>query len=352
MRILNAKKILADYFMSIKKQIKIFIFLFISATLCSVSSFADSFRVRKTHILHLTEQNNDNARNDENYQTTATVGLNDAVSIILPQDLTYIQGIEVNIKIPQSLAKYPNCVIYSLYDSISPVPSDNKIDYTGKEIYTGIYQGMLSLTVQIPLVKNNTIKETPYAVKTLIPDTTSRGFIFIRNQLAMKGMSKEAMESKFIVTAKPVYLKKGKLCLKTVPQINFSDLTLTVDDAKIELDKNGCCFLKSGTHNISVSAEGFRNENRSIIIETAKETHITLDLQSVTPSVKLNMPQGTKVTIDNIPADVKYNSLEITPGEHTFKFNLGGYEVVKQAIIQEGRTYTIEVFLDADINEN
>lgn len=334
--------------MNVKKVLKKSILLSLSALLFTAQ--AESFRVRKTHILAITDVEYKTEIKQEELNTTVSAGINDAVCILLPEDLTYIQGIEVTIKIPSSLSKYPNSIIYSVYDNVSPVPQDKTIDYTGKELYTALYPAKVSQTLQIPLVRGNTIRQTPYADKTPMPDI-SRKFVFLRNQLAVKGMSREAMESKYLISAKPIYISQGKFTLTTIPA-KPSNLTVTIDDKITELDKTGSCFLKPGAHNITVCADGFRNENWSIMVETAKESVLNLELQSVAPTLQINMPQGTKVTVDNQAVDVKGAVIELTPGEHILKFSLGGYEVVKQVTIQEGRSYSIDVVLEADLTEN
>ncbi len=199
-------------------------------------------------------------------------------------------------------------------------------------------------------MQGNNIKQTPYADKTFIPDI-SRKFVFLRNQLAVKGMPREAMDSKYLVSAKPVYLSKGKFTLTTIPS-KPANLIVTIDDKVTELDKNNSCFLKPGTHNVTITADGYRNENWSIMIETARESALNLELQSVAPTMQINMPQGTKVSVDNQNVEIKGSILELTPGEHILKFTLGGFEVVKQVTIQEGRSYSLHVILDAEFTEN
>ena len=334
--------------MNIKKVFKISVFLTITAFIFTAQ--AESFRVHKTHILAVSDVEYKGAENQEELKTTVSAGINDAVCILLPEDLTYIQGIEVTIKIPAVLSKYPNSIIYSLYNNISPVPQDTTIDYTGKELYTALYPAKISQTLLIPLVQGNNIKQTPYADKTFIPDI-SRKFVFLRNQLAVKGMPREAMDSKYLVSAKPVYLNKGKFTLTTIPS-KPANLIVTIDDKVIELDTNNSCFLKPGTHNVTITADGYRNENWSIMIETARESALNLELQSVAPTMQINMPQGTKVSVDNQNVEIKGSILELTPGEHILKFTLGGFEVVKQVTIQEGRSYSLHVVLDAEFTEN
>ena len=332
---------------NIKKIVKPLIF---SLLAISSSLYAEAFRVRKTHILTLTGLEKPSSELSESAVQTASVGTNDSICILLPDDLTFIQGIEVIVKIPEAIARCPNTIVYSLYDNISPMPSPKTIDYTGKELYTSVYPGKISQTIQIPLVRGNTIKQSPYADKSFIPEH-SRNFIFIRNQLAMKGVPKDTINGKFLVTAKPIYINKGAIqvnCGKLKPE----NITVLVDENIVELSKNGTCLLKTGTHNITLSADGYRNQNCSVVIETAKVTKIDFELQSVMPTLQINMPQGTHVMVDNQNAEVKGSSLELSPGEHTLKFTLGGYEVVKKVTIQEGRSYTMNISIDADFTEN
>lgn len=319
----------------VKKVISVLLALFTASGI-----FADPFRVKKTVMLSL----------NENPEQTVKAGISDAICIKLPDDLTFVQGIELNIKIPPVIARCPNTIIYTLYENISPMPSEKTIDYTGKELYNGVYPGLVSLTVQIPLVRGNTITKTPYAEKTLIPEH-SRNFIFIRNQLAMKGVPNEINSQEFTISAKPIMLNKGRLIIKTKGQA-AQNLSLMIDDKLVELDKNGSCFLKPGVHNVSLSGSQVRNENRQCIIENAKDTVLEFDLQSTAPTLQVTMPQGTHITVDGQNADNKSNILHLTPGEHTIKFSLGGYEIVKQITVQEGRTYSINVTLNCDISEN
>ena len=88
------------------------------------------------------------------------------------------------------------------------------------------------------------------------------------------------------------------------------------------------------------------------MIEAAKNTVLEVNLKSTTPVLSINIPQGTQVFVNNQMTEIKNKSLSLPPGEYTLKFILGGYEVVKQLTVQEGRTYSINVTLNADILEN
>lgn len=335
----------------IKKVLIILFILLGNSIFIPQNLFSDSFRVKKVVFLDMEKDNTKNSDEDNSIQQEQVkVGINDAICIKLPKDLTFIQGIELNIKIPSLLARFPNTVIYSIYNNVSPVPSAKNIDFTGKELFTGVYPGQLSLKVLIPLVKGNTISTTPYAVKTYIPEY-SRNFIFIRNQLAMKGVPNEALKQQFIISAKPILMNKGKLTIKTNLQ-NSNNLEITVDDKTISLDQNGSCYLKPGQHTIGISADSVRNESRTCIIEVAKETILDINLKSTEPLIYANIPKGTIITENNREIKIVNNSFSLAPGEHTLVFSIGGQEIVKNITIVEGRNYSINITFNAIFTEN
>ena len=115
---------------------------------------AEVFRTRKTALLVI---------NESSASETKKCGINDCLAVKFPADSIFIQGVEITVKIPQAVANYRNTILYSLYSNVSPVPTEKGIDYSGTEIYSGLYPGQLSWTIVVPLVKGNTIKSSPYA---------------------------------------------------------------------------------------------------------------------------------------------------------------------------------------------
>ena len=299
---------------------------------------AELFRVRKTVCLELSEK----AASE-----TKKCGINDCLAVRFPADSIFIQGVEISVKIPQAVANYRNTIIYSLYSNVSPVPTEKGIDYSGTEIYSGLYPGQLSWSIVIPLVKGNTIKASPYADKTLTADK-ARGFVLLRNQLAMKGVPQSVLDAEFEVSAKAVLADYGALRVKA--GAGADDYSVFVDEKPVAANENGLILLKPGKRSVSIVSDKFRNEARSVMIEQAQIAELNLDLQSVAPAVRVSAPEGTKVYVDG--EEVKANeTLHLELGERIFKFNLGGYEVTKKVNIQNGKTYNISVNVDASVKE-
>jgi hypothetical protein len=111
---------------------------------------AETFRVSKVKTVNLT--------NDFTTEKNATLGINESLAIFLPEDKTFLQGLEIKMEIPSAIASWPDCVACSIYNNISPKPSESKIDYSGTRFFVSTLPGRLSWILQIPLTKNNTIK--------------------------------------------------------------------------------------------------------------------------------------------------------------------------------------------------
>lgn len=299
---------------------------------------AEVFRVKKTVCLDINEQAASESKK---------CGINDCLAVRFPADSIFIQGVEITVKIPQAVANYRNTILYSLYNNVSPVPSEKSIDYSGTEIYSGLYPGQLSWSIVVPLIKGNSIKSSPYADKTLIAEK-ARGFVLLRNQLAMKGVPQSVLDAEFEVSAKAVLADYG--ALKVVSSAGAGEYTVYVDEKPAAPNESGLILLKPGKRSVSVVSDKFRNETRAVMIGQAQIAELNLDLQSVAPAVHVSAPEGTSVYVDGGEAQAG-GVLNLEPGEHIFKFNLGGYEVTKKVTIQNGKSYNISVNVDATIKE-
>src|SRR5574344_567153 len=86
---------------------------------------AETFRVHQTVILPVSSDATPN---------TAFAGVNDAVVLVLPKDKTFVQGVELSIKVPQLVTEWQNSVGWSFYNDITPSPTADNIDYSGTRI--------------------------------------------------------------------------------------------------------------------------------------------------------------------------------------------------------------------------
>lgn len=302
---------------------------------------SESFRVRKAHVISLENENKEVPAGDCN--------IYDAVAVYLPEDKTFIEGVEIKMVIPESIASWRNTVAATIYDRISPEPTERHIDYSGTRLFVNALPGKLSWVIQVPLKKENSIKENQYSTKidTLPSDKCSN--IFLKFQPIMKGIPEEVLNSLIAVSARPIFSDLGRLELK----VSASDeagapYSVYIDD--IPLNSTSNILLKTGIHNLAIVSENYRNEMRTFYIQQAKSTPLEISLKSVEPSLLITAPDGDgiKVYLDGNECTTIGKEFFISEGEHTVKFTIGSYEVVRSITAAKGKTY--KAVLDVDLN--
>ncbi len=305
---------------------------------------AESFRVSKVHELSLLQS--------ADSEGTARLGINDSLAISLPEDQTFIEGLELKFDIPEAVASWMDSVACSVYANISPTPKASQIDYSGTRAYVRTLPGKLSWVLQIPLKKDNSIKSNNYTTKVDTVITPSKNIIFVRLQPVMKGVPEETLNSIIPITAKPILMNKGQLAIKLTPPENMLEpCTIFIDDKMITSSDNKV-LLDTGVHDISIISEAYRNEVRTVRIDRAKTTELTVEMKSLEPTLLITAPEGTEVLLDDVKCTVFGKEFVISEGEHKIKFNIGDYEIVRSITAIKGKTYKANFSLDLDITEN
>ncbi len=312
--------------------------IFLSLLLLSHSVLAENFRVRKVVCLEVPEKTS---------SETVRLGISDALLIKLPQEHTYLSGIELNIKIPEEIASWRDSVAYTLYDSLTPPPDEKKIDYKGEKVFLSTIPARFSMTLYFPLTKDFSIKENPYSlIIQKMPEVTDS--IFLRFQQVMKGVPDSLERAELEINAKPVLSNKGKLTLSINPPSRDEKKYTVLIDGSPAGEKT--LLLNSGEHHLSIQSDSYRNELRTFRIEQAKTTELSLSLRTIEPTLKILSPSNSEILLDGkkfIPNEEKV----ITPGDHKITFTFGDYELVKTLTAVKGRSYTVSLNIEANISE-
>lgn len=304
---------------------------------------AEDFRVHALRILTVSQDGS---------QSSVTAGINDSIALRLPEDATYVEGIEVSFKVPQSVADWRGSVAWSLYSGITPVPAENKINYSGNRAVVGTFGPALSLTLQIPLTSPNNIKKSAYTRYLSDAPAPENGMFFLRLQLAMKGTSDDLMNAKLEISARPILIDKGRLELDVVPPdgTELQSYTTFIDGKNTDLSDG--ILLSTGSHDISLVSDFYRDEFRTVTISQAQSTMLRIQLRDIAPMVSVSAPAGTEILFDGEEMDDTRLTLTVTPGEHVLRFRIGDYEVVRSITAVNGRNYNVSVSIDTSVTED
>lgn len=328
---------------------KIFFSLLFTA-LSAASLYAETFRVAKCHVVELKE--------DTSYSASEKVGLNDALTIRIPEERLFLEGIEIKMEIPEETATWRDCCGAYVYDGIRPNPTPQQIDFSGNKIFFGVLPGKLSWVLQIPLTQNAQFKTDQYT-KTIEKIPSAQGnFVFVRLQQIMKGVPDEVMNSKITFTVRPILSDKGLIKLKlTYPELPegiaaADTVTVFVDNVPyLTADVEKGIVMETGIHNISVISENYRTEVRKVRIDQAKKIEVPVELKSIEPSVIITAPEGAKVYLDEEPFDSLGKETLLEEGDHKIRCKIGDYEILRTVSVVKGRTYKVNLTVDLQIEE-
>lgn len=326
------------------------IFSLLFTVLSSALLCAETFRVAKCHVVELKE--------DTSYSASEKVGLNDALTIRIPEERLFLEGIEIKMEIPEETATWRDCCGAYVYDGIRPNPTPQQIDFSGNKIFFGVLPGKLSWVLQIPLTQNAQFKTDQYT-KTIEKIPSAQGnFVFVRLQQIMKGVPDEVMNSKITFTVRPILSDKGLIKLKlTYPELPegiaaADSVTVFVDNVPyLTADVEKGIVMETGIHNISVISENYRTEVRKVRIDQAKKIEVPVELKSIEPSVIITAPEGAKVYLDEEPFDSLGKETLLEEGDHKIRCKIGDYEILRTVSVVKGRTYKVNLTVDLQIEE-
>ena len=305
-------------------------------------SGAETFRVAKTHFLEIS---------GDYAEASSDSGIFDAIAIKLPEDTTFITGLELTIKIPQVMANWRDSVAYLFYENLSPLPAEKNIDYSGSRINISTIPGKLVNTIYIPFNEKFSIKNNPYAKILEEKISAENGTIFLRFMLAMKGAPEELENARMEITAKPVLSDEGCFTLEVSrPEGKTENYSVYIDDQFIPSIPQKL-LLKKGEHHLYLSGEAYRNEARTFIVEQARLTNLKVRLRGIEPEVKIISPENASVSLDGKLLSSPKEPLIISQGQHTVRFTIGDYEITKTFDAINGRSYTVNLNIDASITE-
>jgi hypothetical protein len=274
-------------------------------------------------------------------------------SIDIAPGTRFLQGIEIEFRIPKAVQSFPGSYVFILYKNVSPTPESGVLGYSGTQILMQVPQ-RISTIVQMPIVENSTLKPTPYTVLLKGPVKPDDFPIALFVMPVMKGLPTEVEKAVFSVRVKPLFSDEGALKLDFVyPEgKEGKPVSVFIDNRKISGPIDDI-ILKTGLHYLKLSADDFRDEVRTFSIDPGKEIDLKIALQDITPILFLEAPENARVLLDNEKLDFPAkNSFQVAAGDHTVVFKVGDYTISRVISIQKAKTYKVSLNIQIDVQEN
>ncbi len=286
---------------------------------------------------------------------TAALGYADAVAIALPAPSPFIQGIEIDLRIPKPLQSAQGAFAWSLYKTVSPVPTVDRYSYDGERMLIQALPPRAGIVFQIPVSPRHSLRTGPYA--TVLPLLLSAGDFPVLFKLSAltKGLTPEQEQSRYQVKVRPLFTDEGALRLSILPpdasETAFSP-NVYVDEKKLESWQD-LVFLKKGMHTVQVTGESMRDETRTIAVESGKVFALEIKLQGTKPVLVFEAPANAVILLDDQPVEHSGGArILVEPGEHTMVCRIGDYTITRKFTALRGKTYHIVFSVDVQIQEN
>ena len=323
------------------KNIALFLLFSIGVFLVPFELKAESFRSVITGTLDVSQEQD----------RVLILGINDSALINLGANTRFLRGIEIELTAPQAWLQYHGSVVMAVYNNLNHSTAIGVSDIVGNRIGFEPLPAKLQIVYQIPLRPAHGLRTTHFATVATDVIPASSFPILFRLAMVVKGMGTELENMVFNFSVRPIFSNEGavRFIPRYPPQLRDKPFTLLVNDVVIE-NITEELVLREGENHMVILSEDYRNESRRFVVERAKTLDLVINLQDPTPLIIFEGPQNASVFLNNAPV-ARDREIQVEPGLHEARFQIGDYTVTRTLNIQRGKTYRIALSVDLVIQE-
>ncbi len=285
--------------------------------------------------------------------TRLVMGYDQAVAVTMAKGSPFIQGFEIELKLPAAFAAQPGAFAYELWRRIDPAPDKSRYGYSGDRIITQALPARAGFVLQIPVRGDHSMKSGPYAM--VIPTLVApEDFPFFFKLVPLsKGSSPEIEAAELQIRVRPVLTDEGGLLLVLAYPEDAAarfPVVASIDDRRV--DPQSMILLKAGAHRLLVNSEDYRDESRSFVLEQGRVLELEIALQDTSPILLIEAPDSALVTIDGLRVDHAASPrMRIAPGEHSAACRIGDYSLSRKFIAARDKVYRLVLSVDLQLQE-
>ena len=275
-----------------------------------------------------------------------------------PDDDTFVEGVEVEIKIPEPVRNAPGSFAVYVYRGASPDPEHKVMLFSASRLVLQPIPPGNRLFLLLPVRADNDIHSGPGAVAVSSVSDRSLFPLLLTIQPIAKGIPTQAMDAEFQIRIRPISLNKGgahivvsdadtgKVIAWASPN---SPVTVTLNGQPIPYQRDRY-LLDPGLYRIDVESSVYNSESRTFDVDKGKTTEVDFLMERPSAHLRIDAPRGATVYLDGIQI-TSLEHVRVAPGEHTVLYRVGDYTVSRRFTAVQKKDYEISLFLDIMINE-
>jgi len=275
-----------------------------------------------------------------------------------PDDDTFVEGVEVEIRVPDVIRNAPGSFAIYAYSRITPAPEQRLMGFSGTRLFLQPIPPGNRLFVLLPIRPASDIHSGPGAVAaTTISSRDSFPLLFSIQPIA-KGIPSQAMNAEFQLLIRPIPLSKGGAHIVIKDADTGKSISWAGEDSPVTVTLNGKpipyqsdqYLLDPGLYRIDIESSVYNSETRTFDIDKGKTTELEFDMERPSAHVRIDAPRGATVFLDGTQIS-SLDHVRVSPGEHTVLYRIGDYTVSRRFNAVQKKDYEISLFLDIMINE-
>ena len=282
---------------------------------------------------------------------SVTIGVDGSVLINLNADVRFVRGVEVEITAPQAWIQFRGALAMLMFNNLHPKTGSRITEFDGSRIAFEPLPSRLRIVYQIPIRQQHGLRTTtsvtvPTAV--IAPNTFP---IIFRLMPIDKGLPPAFDRLTFNVTARAILSDEGavRIIPRFPPQQRNRPFTVLINDNVIT-NISEEIVLREGEHHLVILSDDYRNESRRFLVERGKIIDLIVELQDPTPILVFEGPQNVLIFLNNSPV-LDREPVMVEPGTHEVKFQVGNYTIIRNIVVQRGKTYRVVMAVDLTVHE-
>ncbi|PIE98029.1 MAG: hypothetical protein CR988_05240 [Treponema sp.] len=331
-----------------KKKVLLLQFIF----LCIFFLFAEEVKLDELKIINI--PNGSTAPQTFEIQPTGAFA-------VTYRNTPFIQGIEIEIKQNLKTLNSGICTDCIIFNELNQKPIADLLSYNATKIYGISLHNRKSVVLQIPVTEEHLLQESPFS--KLLPyqkNNENNALLFRLHKITESNIVPDTTGIKKIggtepskiisISVKPILKNQGGLSVNMkYPDVpNKVSITLNGRYAEIPASPE-FLMLPVGDYQLIFNSDVYRSEMRTCKIDPGKITELNVTMRSIIPILNIHIPKEAQVFLDKEKIIDPTQEIRLSTGKHTIKVIIGNYEIMRQIIAEEGKTYNIEMKVEMEI---
>jgi hypothetical protein len=279
------------------------------------------------------------------------------VGVRLAPGLRFVEGVQVELTIPQAAREVPGGLGLYIYASPGATLESGAQTRDGRQLFFLPLPARNRVLVKVPFAEDHEFRRT--ADVYVASPAGEDGLPLVAQILpVMKGLPGRAATAQFSMSAKPLIRNIGGVRLfllhpdgGLIENLSEAGLEVTLDGEPVEQIGREITLLP-GLHRVALRSEDFENESLTFGVERGRVAQLRIELQRPRSTIRIDAPETAELFVDGERIGERTSSITLPTGEHTVLFRIGDYSVSQKMTIEPKQDYEISLSLDILIRED